>query len=171
VRPGGGSPKGGAFERGACKRLSLWVSDGADDSVFWRSAMSGGRATVQLRTGTVNVVQSGDICAVSPLGYPFVRANFVELKHYKDLAIARGFVCRTGELANFWRKARREASKYGKRPLLIACQNFYPTLAITDADGGIFEGEPIITLQNWGAFVYSFDEVTRVVTRLARRTR
>jgi hypothetical protein len=167
MRPGGGGPKGGAFERRVCKQLSLWVSNGVSDSLFWRSAMSGGRATIQLRRGKVNVRQSGDICAIDPMGYPFVEENFTELKHYNNLGIDRAFVCRTGTLANFWRHARREATKYGKRPLLVALQNFYPTLAITDADAGIFDDDPMIELRNWGARVYLFDEVTRV--KLVRR--
>jgi hypothetical protein len=169
MKAGGGSPKGGERERGVCKRLSLWVSNGASTDLFWRSAMSGGRATVQLKSGRVNVRQSGDICAIDPLGYPFVEANFTEVKHYKDLNIARGFVCQTGVLISFWRHARREAAKYGKRPLLVAQQNRYPTLAITDWGAGIFEGDPVIELYRWEAWVYLFDEVTRVRTRLMRR--
>jgi hypothetical protein len=170
VRPGGGNPKGGAYEREVCRRLSLWVSNGASTDLFWRSAMSGGRATVQLRAGKVNVRQSGDICAIDPLGYPFVEANFVEVKHYKDLAIARGFVCQTGTLIDFWRHAKREAAKYGKHPLLVARQNLYPTMAITEWGSSIFDGEPVIELYRWEAWVYLFDDVTRVYRpRLVRR--
>jgi hypothetical protein len=169
MRAGGGSPKGGAFERDVCRRLSLWVSGGTSTDIFWRSAMSGGRATVQLKSGKVNVRQSGDICAIDPLGYPFVEAYFTEVKHRRDLGIDRGFVCGTGDLANFWRRARREAAKYGKRPLLVARQNLYPTLAITEWDAGIFEGHPMIELRSWGAWVYLFDDATRVRRQMIRR--
>jgi hypothetical protein len=170
VRSGGGNPKGGAFERDVCKRLSLWVTDGASADAFARSAMSGGKATVQLKRGKVNVMQSGDICAVDPRGYRFVETNFVEVKHYKDLGIARGFVCETGKLANFWRKAVREAAKYDKCPLLVARQNLYPTLVIIEARyEGIFKGDVLIELPRWGALVYLFDEVTRVRREMVRR--
>jgi hypothetical protein len=168
MRPGGGNPKGGAYEREVCRRLSLWVSGGTSADLFWRSAMSGGRATVQLKAGKVNIRQSGDICAIDPMGYPFVEANFTEIKHRKNLSIGRGFVCGTGDLANFWRKAVIEATKYGKRPLLIARQNFFPTLAITRQEDGIFDGAPKIVL-DWPAWVYLFDEVTMVHARLVRR--
>lgn len=169
MKAGGGSPKGGAFERVVCKRLSLWVSNGTSTDLFWRSAMSGGRATVQYKRGIVNVRQSGDICAIDPRGYQFVEENFTEVKHYKDLAIDRFFVCETGTLANFWRHARREATKYNKRPLLVGLQNRYPTLAITDIQASIFEEPPMIILRNWGAQVHLFDEVTRVKAKLVRR--
>lgn len=169
MKAGAGNLKGGAFERAVCRRLSLWVSNGTRYDIFYRSAMSGGLATIELRKGRVNVVQSGDICAVDPLGYPFVRSNFIELKHYKDLALARGFVCDTGTIARFWRKTCGEAAKYGKRPLLIACQNYYPTLAITNEDPSIFTEVPIMKLRRWDAWVYHFDEVTRVKTRMMRR--
>lgn len=166
---GGGKAKGASFEREVCKRLSLWVTANARDDIFWRSAMSGGRATIQRKVGKINLMQSGDVCAVDPLGYPFVQANFTEIKHVRDLAIARGFVCETGTLMNFWNIARREASRYGKRPLLVARQNLYPTLAITRCADGIFDGLPIIVLHRWDAYVYLFDRVTEVRARLVRR--
>lgn len=172
MRAGGGGPKGGAFEREICKRLSLWVTNGESADVFRRSAMSGGKATVQRKSGLVNVMESGDVCAVDPRGYPFVAANFIELKHYKNLGIARGFLCQTNDLYQFWVKAVEEARSYGKRPLLVARQNLYPTIAVTGsayADAGIFAGEPIVELRRWGAFVYLFDEVTEVRRRMVRR--
>jgi len=46
MRKGGGKAKGASFERDICRRLSLWVSAGKQEDVFWRSAMSGGRSTV-----------------------------------------------------------------------------------------------------------------------------
>ena len=169
MKPGGGQPKGGQFERDMCRRLSLWVTGGESADIFWRTPSSGGRATIQLRAGTVNVMQSGDICAVDPRGYPFVQANYVELKHYKDLGISRSVVCGTGLLANFWRKARLEACRYSKQPLLIARQNFYPTLAIVETENRIFQSEPLIILCRWGAVVYLFDEATAVQRKLTRR--
>lgn len=131
--------------------------------------MSGGRATVQYKVGRVNLTQSGDVSAVGHGAYEFCERVFVEVKHYRDLAIGRGFVCDTGALRGFWDVACREAERYGKTPLLIARQNLYPTLAITRSGGGIFRGEPLITLRRWDAEVYLFDEVTAVRPTFVRR--
>ena len=53
TKPGYGKQKGGEYERTVCKKLSLWVSNGTRDDIFWRSAMSGGRATLQRKKGII----------------------------------------------------------------------------------------------------------------------
>lgn len=169
MRAGGSPRKGGDFERDTCRRLSLWVTVGRRDDVFWRSATSGARATVQLGKGIINLAQSGDMSAIDPEGYEFVRTTFVEMKHRKDLGIGRGLVCGTGDLANFWRTACVEASKYDKRPLLIARQNLYPTLAITRLSDDVFDVPPMMVLLDRGARVYLFEDATRVARPPLRR--
>lgn len=52
------SAKGSSFEREFCKKLSLWVSDGKDPDIFWRTAGSGSMATrkqLQVQIGDVTV--------------------------------------------------------------------------------------------------------------------
>lgn len=110
--------KGGAFERQICKALSKWVTDGAKEDVFWRSAMSGGRATVQGRKG-VSVRQAGDITAVAPEGHSFTDEWFVECKNIKDMKLSPFLLSRSGLLHKFWKKARAEAQKYNRQPMLI----------------------------------------------------
>lgn len=169
MRPGGSQRKGGAFEIYVLRRISLWLTDGRRDDIFWRSATSGARATVQLKKGVINMAQSGDISAIDPEGYEFINTTFVECKHRRDLAIDRGLVCGTGLLANFWCVVVREAERYGKRPLLVARQNLYPTLAITALGFPVFADVPLIVLNSWGAEVRLFDDATRVVVPLRRR--
>jgi len=130
VRPGGGKSKGAAYEREVCRRLSLYVTGGKRDDVFWRSAMSGGRATIK---GIAHV--AGDICAVHPDGYDFASRWFVECKHYRDLQLHR-FLIQEGRLWNFWIKAGEEAEKHYKLPLLIVKQNGFPELLIKPNDFG-----------------------------------
>lgn len=173
MKAGSGKSKGSAFEREVCRRLSLWLSQGERDDLLWRSAMSGGRATVQFRRGKVNVTQSGDVSAVGQGAFEFCERTFVEAKFYRDLQIGRGIVCGTGSLIKFWDKAVEEASKYSKVPMLVARQNLYPTLAVTKILDGtlMFSGcSPMIILPNWGAHVYLFDEVTRVTAPMRRNT-
>ena len=127
------SDKGQSFEREICTSLSLWVTGGKRRDVFWRSSMSGGRATV--RQGSVR--QSGDICSVAPEGHVLTDPMFVELKHYKSLNLG-GFLYGVGELANFWSHAVKQAGKHNKTPALIARQNFKPTILITVHAGPFF---------------------------------
>jgi hypothetical protein len=124
--------KGASFERAICKQLSLWLTQGKREDVLWRSAMSGGRATVAHRKGK-DVRQCGDICAVGPEGHEFCQRYFLELKHVKRLALDQFLVKGTGPLANFWRVAKREAAKHKRQPILIARQNGWPIIVLSDA--------------------------------------
>lgn len=127
---GMGKRKGSAFEREVCKKLSLWVSGGKNADLFWRSAMSGGRATVARKNGKL-VRQAGDVCAVTPEGHPFTDFWYIECKHYKTIDLGQFVVTYKGKLAEWWKKARREARAYGKEPMLIVKQNGWPAMLFT----------------------------------------
>jgi hypothetical protein len=125
---GGGKRKGSAWERKLCQQLSLWVTHGEKKDAFWRSAMSGGRAT--RARGAVR--QAGDITAVAPEGHSLTDRFYIEGKFYADLALARFFLEGTGILAKFWSTTCREAKRYGRAPMLIAKQNQYPALVLME---------------------------------------
>lgn len=74
------SRKGPAWERKFCTLLSDWWTGGSPDCVFWRTANSGGRATVRGRKGQHTSGQHGDIAHTAPSGEAFCRAFTVELK-------------------------------------------------------------------------------------------
>ena len=73
-------PKGPAYERWLCKKLSLWWTAGREDDVFWRTAGSGGRATARAARGRRTAAAAGDLCAVDARGAAFTRWVAVELK-------------------------------------------------------------------------------------------
>ena len=129
MRPGGGKNKGGAEERRICKLLSLWVSHGKSEDLYWRSAMSGGRATVHKRAGK-DIRQAGDITAVAPEGHVLTDIFFIEVKHVKDLNIASFILSDRGKLAQFWRQACVQAQDHLRQPLLIAKENHREPLVI-----------------------------------------
>lgn len=133
---GMGKRKGSAFEREICKRLSLWVSGGKKADLFWRSAMSGGRATVARKKGGL-VRQAGDITATAPEGHAFTDVWFVECKAYKQIDLAQFLVLRKGMLAGWWNKCKFEARQYGREPMLIVKQNGWPVLVVTKYDYAI----------------------------------
>jgi len=128
MKAGRGKAKGNAFERDICKQLSLWVTHGKRDDVLWRSAISGGRATVASKSDKDLAHVSGDVCAVHRLGFAFVDDWYVECKHYRDLGLPRLVTDGSGKLYDFWVIACREAIRHRKQPLLIAKQNQYPVV-------------------------------------------
>jgi hypothetical protein len=125
-----GAGKGPSFERGLCKLFSLWVSGGKRSDLFWRTAMSGGRATVAHKKGHV-VRQSGDMCAVTPEGHVFTDCWFVEMKFYKRIDLGQWLLSNQGKIAGWWKKCKKEARQYGRDPMLVVKQNTWPTIVIT----------------------------------------
>lgn len=122
--------KGSSYERSICRLLSRWITNGEKDDCFWRSSLSGGRATVAHRKGQ-SVRQAGDITAVAPEGHILTDFAYLELKHYRNLDIESFFLTGKGALAGFWEKTIQEGRKHQREPVLIAKQNHTPDLIIT----------------------------------------
>lgn len=131
---GGGKRKGSAFEREICVKLSLWVSNGTQEDVFWRSAVSGGRSTVAARKGKRLAAQAGDISCIHPIGVAFASKYLAECKSYASLDY-QGILTGRGKLLEFWRVVQEEAQRCGKMPFLIAKQNRQPTTICLDFMG------------------------------------
>ena len=125
--------KGASFERFICVALSKWVSAGERDDLFWRSSMSGGRATIGKKAEKSRAQQAGDISAIDPAGHVLTDRFFIECKHVKDLHLTGFLLSGAGDLARYWKVARREAKAHGKEPMLIAKQNMYPVIMIVRA--------------------------------------
>jgi hypothetical protein len=125
---GGGKRKGSSFERLICTKLSMWITDGKQEDVFWRSATSGGRSTVAHAKGKRMAAQAGDISCIHPAGHIFISKFMVEVKAYANLDYV-GLLSNRGHLVDFWNEAKMQAKRYGKLPLLIAKQNRQPTVA------------------------------------------
>lgn len=72
--------KGGGYERELSEKFSLWWSGGKNNELFWRSAGSGGRATVRGKKGMAVTVGAGDIIPVQQDSMPFGRVFCIEAK-------------------------------------------------------------------------------------------
>ena len=72
--------KGSSFERQVCNQLSLWWSQGERTDLFWRTANSGGRATVRAKRGEKTRSHYGDICATDPDAQILIDTICLELK-------------------------------------------------------------------------------------------
>lgn len=128
MKAGHGKAKGGAFERLICVKLSKWVSEGDKDDLFWRSAMSGGRATVGAKKGVQRNAQSGDISAIAPEGHRLTNHFSIECKTYLDLALEGLLFEKKAGIVSFWKQTQRDALNSKKMPMLIAKQNRSPIL-------------------------------------------
>lgn len=129
--------KGSAYERNICQRLSLWVSQDKRTDVFWRSAMSGGRATLQAQRkhGKKFDAQAGDISAIHPLGALLIDHFVVDSKHYKDFNTAGLIFGQQGDLMPLWAKLVEEADGVKKEPMLICKQNRKPEIVMVRGKG------------------------------------
>ena len=138
VKGGMGKRKGASFERNICQRLSQWVSNFRRDDVFWRSAMSGGRATLKSRKKEAleYAAQLGDISAIHPMGHALVETFIIDCKFYKDLRLDKCFYDLNSLVCGDWNKLRLAAQDAGKLPMMIARQNLKPIeLVILNGDG------------------------------------
>jgi hypothetical protein len=138
MKSGKGKSKGSAFEREVCKDLSLWLSGGKRKDLFWRSAMSGGRATIH----GVKVRQAGDITAVALEAQAFTQKYVIECKHYRNLRTLQFLLEGKGKLAKFWTTLQKIARQHGKSPILIARSNKQPTIVITPATSDLIKNLP-----------------------------
>lgn len=174
MRKGGGKAKGSAFEREICKALSLWVTGGKHEDVFWRSAMSGGRSTVAHAKGKRLAAQAGDISCIHPAGEVFASRFMCECKAYADLNYA-GLLSGKGHLAEFWEVAKIEAERYNKLPFLIAKQNRQPTTICLSLLGVMVLNtdlhiKAVLTVPPLDMFIFNADRFLENVVPFDRRS-
>jgi len=134
MRKGGGKQKGASWEREVCVMLSRWVTAGKQDDVYWRAAMSGGRATVAFKKGKSLGAQVGDISCIDPVGNRFTNNFAVEAKFYSKLDY-EGLLTGKGKLLSFWEEINEQASRYKKHPFMVVRQNRMSAKVILDKAG------------------------------------
>ena len=170
--------KGPAFERKCCKQLSLWISSGQRDDVFWRSAMSGGRATIGLRKNIKRRSQAGDMSAISVEGNLFLKVFVAEFKHRKDLQLHNFLAKHSGNTIRFWEKHLGECEAFKRCPFMVAKQNVIPALLFTNDEGimnleamcwNIEKVPGLLLAKVRGIWVIDFE--TFLTTKLKRRKR
>jgi hypothetical protein len=170
VKAGGGKQKGSEFERVICKALSLWVSEGHKEDLFWRSAMSGGRATVANKAGSSLGHHAGDISTTSAQGASLTDRFYIEAKFYRSLQWDRFLLNDSGIVAGFWAEAIKQAAIYKRQPILIAKQNRLATLIMMmpNTFSGLSFRPPICLRKTTGKFrvdLCLFDELLKTQFR------
>ena len=122
----------------------MWVSHFKRQDIFWRSAMSGGRATLLSRNKRQKgFVQPGDITAVDPLGHIVTQLFCVEAKFYKDLFMFSPVWGDKGYMDLIWHKPLAEARAANREPMVVAKQNMKPALMLTTEAGSVILGSAL----------------------------
>ena len=172
-KPGMGKGKGGAFERLICKQLSLWLSHGKREDLFWRSALSGGRSTVARKKGEYLQASAGDISAIDSLGEVLTKPFLIECKNVANLHLHRFITEHSGLLVEFWEKACSQAIDHRKKPMLICKQNQYPILLLVSERLNTYVSQTaklrcIVRLPPRRCYIYLFSEVLEHRFRLVK---
>ncbi|KXH69820.1 MAG: hypothetical protein AM326_01735 [Candidatus Thorarchaeota archaeon SMTZ-45] len=108
--------KGADSERETCKELGQWWAGRSD--VFWRTAGSGGRATMRAKRKKKTAYEYGDITFTDPIGKPLIDFFLLENKSgYKDDISIVDFIDSAKKeptLLKWWRKAELEKRLAGR---------------------------------------------------------
>lgn len=122
--------KGSEFERSTSGRLSLWVTNLQREDVFWRSAMSGGRATFRGRQHGLEKFSgcAGDITSVRAEGNLLTSLFIIECKFWREVFLDYFVFERKGGLVAVWENLVQRAEDVKKLPMLVAKKNFKPAL-------------------------------------------
>ena len=117
MKAGGGKAKGSGFERDVCRILTEWITGETHPEIFWRSANSGAKATMDRRVGR-QAKMHGDLVAVRPEGEELMKHVIIECKFYKQGSFME-FFNEKSQLRSWWTQATHDATVSGKTPVLI----------------------------------------------------
>ena len=147
--------KGSNYERDFAKRLSMWWSYGQLQDAFWRTSLSGGKATID--NSDVHV---GDICALRPIAVPLENCVVFELKrgYTKSLLLDWLLLGVTSLVGQWWEKGYKQATTLNRKFILIVKHDFHPEIAFMLADQ-IPSNPPRRLLHNGGVACFVLEEV------------
>lgn len=130
------SAKGARYERTMCVRLSLWVTNLLRQDVFWRSAMSGGRATRFRKAHKGDLAaHAGDIVCNRPEGMHFRDIFCADMKFRNDFNIERVAYGHDGHITGDWVKLCEEAKNHKLIPILFCKRTRRGEFVVTTAEG------------------------------------
>lgn len=129
--------KGGNFERLGCRTLTAWVTGRERPEIFWRSATSGAKATSEAKAGRESYM-GGDIIAVRPEGQWLTDAYSLEFKDRKSIGTLPFMLQGRAEMLEWWQQCVSDASRAGKRPLMIFKGLRTPVFAGLAVNDGVF---------------------------------
>ena len=163
--------KGAAFERRISVTLSLWASKGRREDLYWRTASSGGRATLYSRKTRDKHMQrsdQGDITITHPDGQFLMDLFQVECKNYRCLELDKLALGNKGLSDRIWNPYKDESN--GRVPMVIAGANRCEPLLLTTRSGAyLIENcsvvgiRPTALFPRHGMYVYLFKDFLQKV--------
>jgi len=124
--------KGSNFEREICRKLSLWYSKGTSDELFWRSAMSGGMATVRRKKGQTTTAHAGDITAVDDRGAELLKHCVIECKRgYKYDLLDMVDKSKNRQFEDFLDQTTMEMEQSGVKVFMLIAQRDRRIITVT----------------------------------------
>jgi len=164
-----GKRKGSNYERDISKKLSLWLSDGKEDDIFWRSQGSGSRHTIRYKKNLKLEGQSGDIASTrSGISEDFLKVFSIEIKFYKDINLWGLITGNNCGILDFWKQANEQAKKVGRIPILISKENYKPTLFISTKEfyniikNFKLKPELEVNLSNQKIFIWKLENILKI---------
>lgn len=138
MRPGGGSLKGGEWERDCGRQISLWLTHGEHNDLMSRNVLSGGAFTRAEKAGKRSSRAPGDMMAASPLAFRFLSRFSIECKHLQDIGLLQYMLDprQQNPLAIIIALARRQSKSIGCEFMVIAKQNRRDAVVFVDGAVG-----------------------------------
>jgi hypothetical protein len=147
--------KGTNYERDFAKRLSSWWTYGNVQDSFWRTSLSGGKATVNHSD-----VHVGDICAIRPVAVPLENCVVFELKrgYNKSIILDWLLLGAASLIGQWWEKGYNQAAALNRKFILIVKHDHYPEIAFM-LEEQIPGNPPRRLLHNGGIACFVLEEV------------
>lgn len=150
--------KGSSFERWVSKELSLWISKGERQDLFWRTHSSGSLGTIsKMRT------EYGDIMAIHEDGKTFMQEWNIECRHgkvlnVKDLLYAGVKKKKSSSIIQFIEEGRTNARLSRRKPLWIFKEQGGSVLCMMDKKENYHESTlgPLATFNFLMVCVFDF---------------
>lgn len=147
------SDKGSQFERNISRELSLWLSKGKDDSIFWRSPGSGSWAT---RKGVSSTVGAGDILTLKPEGEKLLKYTTIELKRGYTAELLKALLSEKSKMDDFLDQVKKAANQANTKIFwLIWKPDRRDALLITNKR---YVLPFILEIHHKNLFIYKWDE-------------
>jgi hypothetical protein len=143
----------------------MWMSRGERPDLFFRNPASGGAFTLSLAKGQAFGF-GGDVAAGHPLAHSFLEHFYVEAKHWRTLGLETLLLGRGGDFLAITKTAERQAKQVHRHFMVVAKQNFRPTLLVMPNEVGmkVLSGKVTVyhTLCSGAYFAGLFDEMLQV---------
>jgi len=118
-----GKNKGNRFERKVAKKLSLWLTEGGNNTQLIRSVQSGGWSERQDN-------QIADLAPNGSRGKEFLTIFAVECKATEKFNFFHVWSSTKPKMYHWWVQVDKEASAVNRVPLVVYSKNYYPNLVV-----------------------------------------